>query len=88
MMELIKNLYEPLQLESQPSFIGVLCVLCVLCVVVLFSVVTVTVTVTDSRALAKGMPWPGTYVRPQLPPWAADGLFPRRNKTRGSACAE
>jgi hypothetical protein len=31
-----------------------------------------------SRALAKGMLWPGTYVRPQLPPGAADGLYPRR----------
>jgi hypothetical protein len=46
--------------------------LCVLCMVVYFPY---------SRALAKGMPWPGTYVRPQLPPGAADGLFP------GHGCA-
>ncbi len=31
---------------------------------------------SQSRALAKGMPWLGTYVRPQLPSKAADGLFP------------
>jgi hypothetical protein len=46
-------------------------VLCVLCVVILFSVVE------GPSRLAKGKPWSGTYVRPQQPPGAVDGLFPR-----------